>query len=191
MGGHAFQALLGSSATFPRMHRPVYERLKEHVLTCLASRFSSIMFAPEDPEKTTFGDLDIIVTPNSDGWGKNNMRQELMTLLRAEHAVSNGPAFMTFAIPEAIVSVYGSANDTQWPSEMVASFGQGHSEQVSLYYQVDVNFARNQEEGDAIVFYNSYGDLGMMVALLTKTIGLSYSRSGLRVSGRLQTIQRA
>lgn len=50
-----------------------------------------------------------------------------------------------------------------------------------MFYQVDINVVKTQDQHDALIFYNSYGDLGLILSLFVKPIGLGYSRKGLKV----------
>jgi len=180
MGGHAFQNQLGPSAKFPRMDATTYNILKEHVSSVLSTRFASVSIAREDPAKLDFGDLDVVILIDDTArmeLTRDKMREELCSLVGAEHALSNGGQFITLAVRSEILPGGRNthAGDLAGPSSQA-------DEHDIVYHQVDVNLVRNEEERESLVFYNSYGDLGMILALLTKTIGLSYSRAGLRVS---------
>lgn len=184
MGGHAFGNLLGPLAVFPRMDKDTYERLREYVMRLLTTHFTSVAVAREDPAKVDFGDLDVVVGVESYIGDRTSVRikDHLHSLLRAEHAVSNGPYFISFAIAASTLDTHipkeSVSNDTEKPDtdipELVAT-------QAVVHYQVDFNLAKDDDEIEAIPFYSSYGDLGMILSLVFKTVGMSYSKHGLKV----------
>lgn len=47
---------------------------------------------------------------------------------------------------------------------------------------MDIHVCRDKEELDRLVFFNSYGDLGMIMGLVASNIGLKLSSKGLFVS---------
>jgi hypothetical protein len=185
MGGHAFENQLGPSAKFPRMDATTYNVLKEHVSSVLSTRFASVSIAREDPAKVDFGDLDVVILIDNAvemDLTRDKMREELSSLVGAERALSNGRQFITLAVRSEIL--YGGDVGGHNAGDL-AGLNRPSSqadEHEIVYHQVDVNLVRDEEERESLVFYNSYGDLGMILALLTKTIGLSYSRAGLKVS---------
>ena len=194
MGGHAFGTTLGPSASFPRMELATYERLREYVTNLLTTRFSSVSVAREDPAKRDFGDLDVVLATESyKGETKptdGKLREELRVLLRASRAVSNGSHFLSFAIPASTLDTHlpkqrvdisgagdGSLNETGYAPDVDSDA----DAKLVIYHQVDVNLAKTDEELEAMPFYSSYGDLGMIISLIFKTIGMSYSTQGLKV----------
>ncbi|KAG6900338.1 hypothetical protein C0993_012295 [Termitomyces sp. T159_Od127] len=50
-----------------------------------------------------------------------------------------------------------------------------------IYYQVDVNVCSDKAEFERMVFYHSYGDLGMIMGLLARNVGLTLGEKGLKV----------
>lgn len=50
-----------------------------------------------------------------------------------------------------------------------------------IYFQVDIHVCMDKDEWDRIMFYNSYGDLGMILGLIGKNAGLSLGSKGLKV----------
>lgn len=110
---------------------------------------------------------------------KDKTREELSALLKAEHAMSNGKQFITFAIRSDTLRLDESEGHEQGASQQPLNSDAGHA---MIYHQVDINLVSSEEERDNLVFYDSYGDVGMILSLLTKPVGLSYSRIGLKVS---------
>lgn len=49
------------------------------------------------------------------------------------------------------------------------------------YVQVDVNKCADVDEFNRFVFFQSYGDLGMILGLLARSYGLSFGHHGLKV----------
>jgi hypothetical protein len=52
---------------------------------------------------------------------------------------------------------------------------------LGKFYQVDVHVCKDKEEWDRVVFFHSYGDLGMILGLLARAHGLSLGTHGLKV----------
>jgi hypothetical protein len=195
MGGHAFGTILGTSARFPRMELATYERLREYVTGLLSTRFSRVVVAQEDPAMPDFGDLDVVVGVESyirrDDSTHMNFKEEILSLLRAEQAVSNGSHFISFAIASSTLDTHVPKKSISIGVEDVlsdkfvvhdTSVGDPDGDaEVVVYHQVDVNLAKNDDEMEAAPFYNSYGDLGMILALMFKTVGMSYSKHSLKV----------
>jgi len=129
MGGHAFGTILGASARFPRMDLATYERLREYVTNLLTTRFSRVVVAQEDPAKPDFGDLDVVVGVElyirGDNSTRVNFKEEILALLRAERAVSNGSHFINYAIA-------ASTLDTHVPKKSISVV----VEDVSLHKHV-------------------------------------------------------
>jgi hypothetical protein len=197
MGGHAFGTVLGAAASFPRMDLATYERLRGYVTALLITRFSRVVVAREDPAKPDFGDLDVVVGAESyiseDHSTHVDFKEEILALLRAERAVSNGSHFISFAIAASTLDTHHLPDRTLDigveggpSSESVVldtpPLGSEQPADVVIYHQVDVNLAKDDDEMEAAPFYNSYGDLGMILALIFKTVGMSYSKHGLKVS---------
>lgn len=49
------------------------------------------------------------------------------------------------------------------------------------YFQVDVHVCTDKDEWDRIMFCHSYGDLGMILGLIARNVGLSLGSKGLKV----------
>lgn len=47
--------------------------------------------------------------------------------------------------------------------------------------QVDVHVCRDREEWSRVGFFRSYGDMGMMLGLIARNIGLRLGETGLKV----------
>ena len=188
MGGHAFGTLLGLQAVFPRMHAEVYRRLRTYVVSRLTGSFSNVKVAREDPTKVDFGDLDVVVATES-YIGEStsvNFKNHMQELLRAERAVSNGSHFVSYAIAAATLDFHmpkDGVNESASTNQLNAAplVSNTDADEV-VYHQVDVNLAKDVDEMEAIPFYSSYGDLGMILSLVFKTVGMSYSKHGLKVS---------
>jgi hypothetical protein len=169
MGGHAFQSVLGAKAVFPRMSPDVYRKLKAFCLETLQQHFNFVAVAPEDPEKSDFGDLDIMVfnpvthdVPSS---------EELRMVLDAEHVITTGQS-RNFAL-RAEAPPSGPV-----VPETVDCGGPCH------YHQVDLTILKDRSLWDSLILHHSYGDLGIILTLLCKPYGLAYSQRGLKVRDR-------
>jgi hypothetical protein len=193
MGGHAFAALLGPAAKFPRMNKTTYQKLKSFVSTKLVTAYSSFGIASEDPEKPDYGDLDVVLNTNTALSPTesviSDVRGELKALLLAQYSVSNGTHFVSYAIPATVLDqdkqtsqALGDSNSLEGLPEHspLPEATQGVSDK-NTYYQVDFNLTQDESQKDSVLFYNSYGDLGIILCMVTKTIGTTWSKQGLRV----------
>jgi len=166
MGGHAFQARLGTKAVFPRMAPDAYRQLRASCIEALQPHFNFVCVPPEDPEKPDFGDLDIMAfdpttheTPSS---------EELRVVLGAEHVITTGQS-RNFALLSK-----GSR------SGPIMTEAADHLE-PRHYHQVDLTILNTRSLWDSLIFHHSYGDLGLILTLLCKPYGLAYSQGGLKV----------
>ena len=166
MGGHAFRALLGANAVFPRMSPDVYHKLRASCIEALQRQFNFVGVPPEDPGKPDFGDVDIMAfdpiaheTPSS---------EELRIALGAEHVITNGQS-RNFALLAKSLSA---------SPRMTEAADDGEPRR---YHQVDLTVLKTLPLWDSLIFHHSYGDLGLILTLLCKPYGLAYSQNGLKV----------
>ncbi|KLO08655.1 hypothetical protein SCHPADRAFT_880261 [Schizopora paradoxa] len=149
MGGNAFK-FLGENA-FPRIPPTTYKALKEHLSAKLSALFEFVGTPAEAPEKTSHGDIDIIVANPLVELSGEQVKCEL----KAQHAIlAAGNRTSNFALP---------------------------SDEDGKFYQVDVHVCKDREEWDRIMFFHSYGDLGMILGVLARTNGLRLGSNGLKV----------
>lgn len=151
MGGKAFGSELGEDA-FPRIPSVTYEKLKSDLEGRLKKLYEYVGTPTEAPEKLDHGDVDFIV----EGPKGNISHDETKKALGATYAVvAEGNRTSNYAVP--ILGLEG------------------------MYYQVDVNVCADKEEWDNIMFFHSYGDLGMILGVLARAHGLSLGTKGLKV----------
>ncbi|TDL23208.1 hypothetical protein BD410DRAFT_747250 [Rickenella mellea] len=152
MGGNAFSDVLPDDA-FPRIPSDVYNGLKTQITTQLRLLFAVVETPREAPEKPDHGDIDFTVFGSKDG---TVTHQRVREAIGAEHAVEMaGNRTSNYAIP--------SRTDP------------------GRYHQIDVHICDTEEELERIVFFNSYGDLGMLLGLLARAHGLSLGTKGLKI----------
>jgi hypothetical protein len=153
MGGHAFNDL-GDNA-FPRMPTDVYEDLKANIHAKLASLFELVGTPRERPNKLDHGDIDFIVYNFK---GEHFSPETVQASIGAEHLVKSA-----------------SANGLGTSNYALAASEKGK------YYQVDVNVCPDKDEWERVMFFHSYGDLGMILGLMARAYGLSLGTKGLKV----------
>jgi len=156
MGGKAFLEILPGS-TFPRMDNATYLALKSLQTERLKQYFQMIAVPRAAPEKETHGDLDFVVSQPING---RPTPEQLKGLLGATSYIGGGPA-VNFAVP---LSPPSSGENQE----------QG-------FYQIDITYCCDEAELKRIIFFQSYGDLGMILGLLARAIGLSLGLHGLKV----------
>ncbi|KDR82865.1 hypothetical protein GALMADRAFT_238482 [Galerina marginata CBS 339.88] len=175
MGGSAFSAFLPASA-FPRLPRPVYRALKTRYLPKLAELYAWVGVPTEAPEKQDHGDLDLLVCMPKPPHSSFIPHEVLKRAIGAEHVIAmDGNRTSNYAVPiqPGEWSPFGNASEEEEKRST--------SEDRKIYYQVDVHVCENKDEWDRVIFFHSYGDLGMMLGLLVKNNGLALGAKGLKL----------
>lgn len=136
---------------FPRIPPVAYKALKEGLSERLRTLFEFVGTPAEAPEKTSHGDIDFIVADPR----MNSSCEQVKCVLNAQHAVlAEGYRTSNYALP---------------------------FDEDGKFYQVDVHICKDRDEWDRIVFFHSYGDLGMILGMLARTNGLRLGTNGLKV----------
>lgn len=186
MGGNAFAAILGPSA-FPRMPPAVYDALKRQMVPKLQELYLHVAVPLEAPEKTSHGDLDIVVAgPKIDvDFAAHEGADAAMNVphVVVQEAIGaryvnplQGNRTSNFAVPIARGG-WGPFDHAQ--EEDVARRAM---EGEDIFYQVDVNVCTDKEEFERRMFFHAYGDLGMIMGLIGRNAGLALGEKGLRIS---------
>ncbi|KAF6755919.1 hypothetical protein DFP72DRAFT_1118832 [Ephemerocybe angulata] len=190
MGGSAFQSLLGKEA-FPRIPPAVYAALKSRMLSRVSELYSFVTVPVEAPEKRDYGDLDLLVagpkpragTHGTDLEGDGDARNVVtishavvQEALGAKHAMPmDGFRTSNYAVP---------VQQGEW-KKFGCSLEEEASRSVSpnseIFYQVDIHVCKDEAEWARINFFHSYGDMGMMLGLITRNIGLRLGEHGLKL----------
>lgn len=180
MGGNAFSEQL-PAAIFPRMPPAFYNSLKARVIPRLEALYGLVAVPPEAPGKPNYGDLDISVCQ------PKNVKEgvplsECVTLAEIERAVGSsysipqpGDRTSHFAVPVHQDEVHHFEINRE-----AAKAGQKDPEQ--LYVQIDIHFCGSEENLRSRLLFQSYGELGMILGALAKTVGFTWSTSGLSLS---------
>ena len=196
MGGSAFSASLPLTA-FPRLPPSVYKNLKAKLLLKLQELYTYVGVPIEAPEKADHGDLDFLVAVPLAAGTEYVRHDQIVEAIGAKHVVPNaGNRTSNFAIP---------VQHEEWEQ---AGHGAKEQERRSLaegneifyqvcdrhalppkcfilrFVQVDVHVCADQGEWDRIMFFHSYGDLGMILGLIAKNNGLKLGTHGLKVCQR-------
>ena len=179
MGGNAFSEQL-PAAVFPRMPTPFYNSFKARVIPRLEALYHLVAVPPEAPGKPDHGDLDILVCrPRNVKEG--TPLSECVTVAEIEQALGSahslplpGDRTSNFAIPIQQDEVQHFAIDQEAVKERKLDTGQ-------LYIQVDLHFCEDLETWKSRTLFQSYGELGMILTMLARTVGLTWTSSGLKV----------
>ncbi|KAJ3895454.1 hypothetical protein GG344DRAFT_38886 [Lentinula edodes] len=176
MGGSAFNFLLASS--FPRLPPPVYHALKARLTPVLQQFYVHVAVPAEAPEKTDHGDLDFVVfcPRNLSAPHSVNVPHELIkAALGATHCIlEEGNRTSNFAI---VVDrgTWGHLGCTEQEEKSRQSAGEH-----DIYCQVDVHVCAEKNEWERVVYFHSYGDLGMIQGLVASNVGLVLGVNGLK-----------
>ncbi|THH05502.1 hypothetical protein EW145_g4748 [Phellinidium pouzarii] len=166
MGGKAF-AELGQDA-FPRIPTQVYTPLKARLAAHLKKLYAFVDTPAGSPEKGDHGDIVFVVcTPLTTG---HKPKAD-----NTDAALSNAHA----RIKDALGAQYGiPAKGTCMPmSNFAVPAG---PELAGKFCQVDLHVCKDKDEWQRTLFFNSYGDMGMILSLFTRAHGLTLGTKGLR-----------
>ncbi|KAF8798935.1 hypothetical protein BYT27DRAFT_7202663 [Phlegmacium glaucopus] len=175
MGGSAFGAVL-EAAVFPRIPPIVYNDLKARLFPKLAELYTWVGIPIEAPEKLNHGDLDFLVAAPKTQSAESLSHQMIKETLGATFMIPmEGNRTSNYAVP---------ISPGEW-----APFGHSAEEDDKrskvndgqIFYQVDVHVCMDKDEWDRIMFYHSYGDLGMILGVVGRNAGLSFGSKGLKL----------
>jgi hypothetical protein len=169
MGGKAFLQSLPIAA-FPRMSTPIYNKLKAQLLPCIEALYAHVKVPPEAPGKPDHGDLDFLVAcPRR----LNVAPADVCASLGASASIPmEGNRTSHFAVPFA---TYGLSQENLGLAEAITLDGK------NLCFQVDVHVCEDVEELAATNFVHSYSDLGMILGVIARGVGLHLGTKGLKV----------
>ena len=179
MGGNAFSEHL-PTAVFPRMPPAFYNSLKARLIPRLEALYHLVVVPPEAPGKLDHGDLDIVVCQPKD-IKEGISLSECVTFAEIEQALGSvhslplpGDRTSNFAIPIQQDEVQHFSFDQEAVKE-------GKADLAQLYIQIDLHFCEDVESWNSRILFQSYGELGMILGMLAKTVGLTWSVAGLKV----------
>ena len=166
MGGNALTHLL-PTAGFPRLPHHTYATIKANLHDRLKPLYERVATPREAPEKLDHGDVDfIVVRPRKPDITHEDVRSALGARASVQGRTSN------FAVPlsEYTAEVLG---DTQQQ--------RGERGEYEEYVQVDVHMCDEVPQFERVVFFHGYGDLGMILGCLARSVGLRLGEHGLKV----------
>ncbi|KAH8808134.1 hypothetical protein F5884DRAFT_732282 [Xylogone sp. PMI_703] len=164
MGGHAF-----SSLDTPRMPLEVYEYVRDEVHNALRQYYTEIATPIEAPDKTDFGDVDVLVagpiTPefNLTSAAGNELGRRLCAVLKAKAWLQEkGNPTINLAI--------------SWPSHIGCD---NTCTVLEKYIQVDVHMCLSKEDFDWELFHHAHGDMWNILGTTIRKFGLTPNDRGL------------
>ncbi|KAH9480617.1 hypothetical protein JR316_0007217 [Psilocybe cubensis] len=175
MGGSAFNAILAATS-FPRISPPVYRALKTRLVPRLQELYGLVAVPIEAPEKKDHGDLDLLVCEPKSQYGTYVPHDVVKRTLHADYVVPmDGNRTSNYAVPiqRGEWDPLGYAADEAQKREL-ANNGE-------IYYQVDVHVCLDKAEWDRILFFHSYGDLGMILGVISRNNGLLWGEKGMKI----------
>lgn len=189
MGGKAFE---GGSIVTPRMPTKVYRETLEQVEGVLSTLFEAVAHAIEGPEKTTHGDLDILIVPHSDS--PTPSVEVIARLLGAVKWISwqkNGVAQFAIPWPEETEDIHPADTPAQALSELAIwetkdTNGSGtpvrskkRGTTVEKCIQLDLNRFSNLQDMRWQLFNTSHGDLCNILSNIVRSKGLTINTEAL------------
>ncbi|KAI5121076.1 hypothetical protein M0805_008589 [Coniferiporia weirii] len=175
MGGKAFTEL--DNGLFPRIPTHIYNPLKERLGAQLKTLYAFVGTPAEAPQKADHGDVDFVVC--------DPLTVEASA---AAGATDSGPYDILLAHADALLrakSLLGAEHITLVEGHRTSNFAIPAGAELSAdwegkFFQVDVHVCKDRAEWDRLLFFHSYGDLGMILGLLARAHGLTLGVKGLR-----------
>ncbi|THH08498.1 hypothetical protein EW145_g2660 [Phellinidium pouzarii] len=163
MGGKAFAEELGTADVFPRIPARVYLPLKARLAAQLKTLYAYVDTPAKTPEKGDHGDIDFVVCNPLTASGTDSTDSALSKALShvkdalgAQYCkIVDGPRMSNFAVPL-------------------------DAELEGKFCQVDVHVCKDKAEWKRTLFFHSYGDMGMILGLLSRARGFTLGTKGLR-----------
>ncbi|KAF8967169.1 hypothetical protein BDZ97DRAFT_1903560 [Flammula alnicola] len=175
MGGSAFSAVLAATA-FPRLPPPVYRALKARLSPTLAEFYAWVGVPAEAPEKIDHGDLDLLVTIPKSPHEPSIPHDVIKQAIGAKYVnPMDGNRTSNYAVPIKL-GEWGSLGHAADEEQRRAS-----TEDGEIYYQVDIHVCFDKNEYDRILFFHSYGDMGMILGLIARNSGIALGAKGLKI----------
>jgi len=157
-------------AAFPRIPPAVYRNLKARFHPKLAELYTWVGVPLEAPEKLDHGDIDFLVAVPKNQSDQPLSHQVIKEILGAEFMIPmEGNRTSNYAVP---ISPGEWAEEDDKRKEVTDG---------QIFYQVDVHVCFDKDEWDRIMFFHSYGDLGMILGLVGRNAGLSLGAKGLKL----------
>jgi hypothetical protein len=188
MGGNVFMRSVAEghpSLDTPRMDAKTYQDLKHKYTQLLSTLFPnalSIDAAKEAPEKTDFGDIDIIIIDDGEvDWAK--VAAELGVVAWVNRGTDTKPAC------SLAVHLDGTPSENPPVKYVLATANDPLQRRVSSvvdvksYAQIDIVKLPSALQ-DWTVLYSSYGDLAGILGMVVTNFGFDITETGLRL--RLQ-----
>ncbi|KAJ4482143.1 hypothetical protein J3R30DRAFT_2131082 [Lentinula aciculospora] len=180
MGGSAFNVLLANS--FPRIPSPVYQALKARLTPVLQQFYINVAVPAEAPEKIDHGDLDFVVCNPRESTSyalaaqSVNVPHELVkAALGASHCIleeGNRTSNFAVAVDQGAWRHLGCAEQEEKSRQA--------ADMRDIFYQIDVRVCEDENEWERVVYFHSYGDLGMIQGLVASNVGLVLGANGLK-----------
>ncbi|KAF7854188.1 hypothetical protein EAF04_010485 [Stromatinia cepivora] len=176
MGGQAFASHVSPIKT-PRMTQEVYDKALEQNQAILRKFYSKVASAIEGPGKTSYGDVDILVTSPLENVfpPEESVADRLKKALNAVAWIQiKGNPTINFAVPrpdESISDVVGEIGKNLAKSTDTAS--------EKWYIQVDVHTCKDVHEFEWELFHSAHGDLWNIIGTTIRRFGLTINNHGL------------
>lgn len=180
MGGKALLSLLPHAA-FPRLSPVLYNAIKTHIHERLLPLFDRVATPLEAPEKLDHGDVDFIVVSPRSGLQHHDIERALgVAPLQSIPSPEAGAGTSHFALSlDALKCELRLAEEAS--SHGVLRRDPSTTDVDREYVQVDVHLCPDVEDFDRVVFFHGYGDIGMIMVALSRSVGLQLGSKGLKV----------
>ena len=148
MGGSSFNFETHGFTT-SRMSKPQYNAVSQYILPLLKLYFRTVAIPPEAPDKTTFGDVDVMVCKPID------LHPHDAILQICSRALGDRCKMFIFGLPTTNIAI--TLED--------------------IIVQVDVHVVPSEEMWSLDYWMHSWGDMGMIMSSIIKAWGLRLSSS--------------
>ena len=186
MGGNAFSERL-PTAVFPRMSPAFYNSIKDRIVPRLEALYNLVAVPPEAPGKIDYGDLDIVVCQ------PKNIREDIplsecVTLAEIEQALGSVHSLPLPGDRTSNFAIHIQQDEVQhFPVDQEAVKNDG-LDLTQLYIQIDLHFCEDIESWNSRILFQSYGELGMILGMLARTVGLTWTVAGLKAGDPMSPV---
>ncbi|RMD44284.1 hypothetical protein DV735_g770, partial [Chaetothyriales sp. CBS 134920] len=182
MGGNAFTRD-DASLSFPRMSPQMYEQLKDELTARLLRHFEYVQVPIEAPEKTSYGDIDVLVCNplNPDVCDAASLSSALCARMWKQPKGSD-TVNLAFEWPEEEGVDVPCQQESPPDSDTPSTDSQSGVSTKGCMFQVDVHMCDSAKTFQWELFSLTHGDLWVVLGSIIRPFGLVRNHLGLLVA---------
>ncbi|RMZ82815.1 hypothetical protein DV737_g1886, partial [Chaetothyriales sp. CBS 132003] len=185
MGGNAF-AGDDPNLLFPRLSPRLYKQLKDEITTRLLKHFEYARVPIEAPEKTSHGDIDVLVCNAVSADAYDPARLSLALCARLWKQIKGSDTVnLAFDWPEDGADFPYQSRPLGSPhasaTRSTDMLGQGVLSTKRCLFQVDVHICASPKALDWMLFSHAHGDMWNVLGSIIRPFGLVRNQRGLLI----------